>query len=191
MVIVKDDFLTEDELKLVWKEVDFLSDKLFPPAETGSAKDDNTGESLKKNTGVFLNRIMDVNYSSIQSILGKVFNKEFVDEAVKVNPLFNYLPRINVCSHLINYYDKDDFYKEHSDASVLSGILFLFKEPKKFEGGELVFTETGQWITPTNNSFVLFPSYMRHEVKPIAMEEANTGYGRYSIASFLTINHFE
>jgi hypothetical protein len=189
MIVTKRNFLTDDELARVWREVDFFNDKLFPPSETGSAQDKETNELLKKNNGVFINRILDAGFSAIYNILGKVTREEFVSEAVKVNPVFNYLPLINSFSYLVNYYDKGDFYKEHHDCFVLSGLLFLFKEPKRFEGGELVFTETGQTITPENNLFVMFPSYMKHEVKPVIMEEEGTGFGRYSIASFLTINN--
>ena len=189
MVFTKSNFLTEDELKRVWKEVDFLSDKLFPPAETGSARDERTEEYLKKNTGVFVDRILDPTFSAIHNILGKVTSEEFVNEAVAVNQCYNYLPIINRFSHLVNYYDKGDYYKPHKDSFVLSGLLYLYKEPKQFEGGELVFTDTGQIITAENNLFVLFPSYLEHRVTPVIMDEAGTGYGRYSIASFLTIQH--
>lgn len=189
MIFTKRNFLNDDELARVWREVDFFSDKLFPPAETGSARDKETDEFLKQNTGLFVDRILDPTFSAIHNILGKVTRKEFVEEAVKVNPVFNYLPFINKFGYLVNYYDKGDFYKEHQDCFVLSGLLFLYKEPKRFEGGELVFTQTDQTITPENNLFVMFPSYMEHEVKPVIMDEAGTGFGRYSIASFLTINN--
>ena len=189
MVFTKSNFLTEDELKRVWKEVDFLSDKLSPPAETGSARDEITKEYIKKNTGIFVDHVINPTYSAIHNILGKVIKKEFINEAITVNPCYNYLSWINNFGYLVNYYDKGDYYKPHKDSFVLSGLLYLYKEPKQFEGGELVFTDTGQIITPENNLFVLFPSYLEHRVTPVIMDEAGTGYGRYSIASFLTINN--
>ena len=189
MVYTKSNFLTKTELDMVWREVDFLSDKLMPPIETGGAIDDKTANFLKKNTGIFIERIMDTSFSAIHNSLGKITKEEFVKEVEGLHPAYNYLQRINRFSYLVNYYDKDDFYKAHKDSCVLSGLLFLYKEPKQFEGGELVFTDTGQTITPENNLFVLFPSYLKHQVNPVIMDEAGTGYGRYSIAGFLTINN--
>jgi predicted 2-oxoglutarate/Fe(II)-dependent dioxygenase YbiX len=66
-------------------------------------------------------------------------------------------------------------------------LIWFYKEPKKFEGGELLFTEKEIKIDLKHNRMILFPSHFLHEVKPIKMkEEFDKGYGRYSITKFIT-----
>ena len=186
--LVIPDFLAENELKAVWKEVDFLSNTLFTPEQTFSARDAVTNEFLKKNLGVSLVQVMDLNYSTIARTFNRVMSDAFVAEALTVDPFYKYLKLINHSRYVLHYYTDGDFYKEHMDTFVISGVFFLHREPKKFTGGELVFPETDIEVTPNNNTFVLFPSASKHYVKPVAMDNSDEGFGRYSIAQFLTIN---
>jgi Rps23 Pro-64 3,4-dihydroxylase Tpa1-like proline 4-hydroxylase len=60
---------------------------------------------------------------------------------------------------------------------LLSGVYYFHAEPKGFTGGELrlfrfgsdAAAEPGDWmdIPPEQNSLVVFPSWVRHQVLPV------------------------
>jgi SM-20-related protein len=60
---------------------------------------------------------------------------------------------------------------------LLSGVYYFHREPKAFSGGELRLYRFGggdtpdDWIdiAPEQNSFVAFPTWVTHEVRPIAV----------------------
>ena len=189
---IKENFLSDVQLKAVWTEVAFLSNRLFPPEGTYSARDEKTDQYLKKNTGVSIPQIMDPAYSSICQLMSKILHEEFIEEALKVSPFYAYLKIINWQGYLLNYYTDGDFYKEHQDNFLISGILFLHKEPKRFSGGNLRLKVGNKTITvePKNNRLVLFPSIIPHSVDTVSMEDgAEENSGRYSVAQFLTIHN--
>jgi SM-20-related protein len=76
------------------------------------------------------------------------------------------------------------FYKQHIDTQtaryddvsqirVLSGVYYFHAEPKAFEGGALRLFAIGADpapyidIEPARNSFLVFPSWAPHEVRPV------------------------
>ena len=65
------------------------------------------------------------------------------------------------CNHddtLISYYEDSEYYKPHEDIFNFAKLTWFFKEPKKFEGGDLVFTEFGEIVKCENNKCIVFPS---------------------------------
>ena len=81
---------------------------------------------------------------------------------------------------LFSYYENGDFYKAHADEFVATMLVWFYKEPKKFEGGDLEFPdyETADGIPKVevrNNRILIFPSIIRHAVTPISMEEEDMG----------------
>ena len=52
---VIEDFYNEEELKLVWRELEFIRHKMQIPELTSTAV--TNGKSLKKAKGVFLNQV--------------------------------------------------------------------------------------------------------------------------------------
>jgi Rps23 Pro-64 3,4-dihydroxylase Tpa1-like proline 4-hydroxylase len=101
-----------------------------------------------------------------------------------------YIHHTNYDATLISYYEEKDYYKAHTDSSILTYLYWCHKEPKKFEGGDLTLPELDADITYKNNRLVVFPSWRLHEVTPIKMiEEVHpySGYGRYCITNFAYI----
>ena len=70
-------------------------------------------------------------------------------------------------------------------------MTWFFKEPKKFEGGDLVFTEFGEIVKCENNKCIVFPSTLFHEVPAVEMKEEDMGkgLGRYCMSQFFYIHH--
>jgi Rps23 Pro-64 3,4-dihydroxylase Tpa1-like proline 4-hydroxylase len=73
------------------------------------------------------------------------------------------------------------------DMSMFTMVTYLYKQPKKFLGGELILPETGHVLEPVFNRTYIIPSYTTHEVTAIQMDEqdAKQGYGRYCVSNFL------
>ena len=71
------------------------------------------------------------------------------------------------------------FFCRHSDSykgwgidRVISGVYYFNRDPCGFSGGALrLYPLTGEGhvdVTPTHNSLVVFPSFVQHEVMPVA-----------------------
>ena len=174
--IIKD-FYAEDELEIIWKELETLRPKFGGPEQTGTAHD-ALGNPKKDNKGVFLPQ-----GNPITILNRKLFKPELIHDLSKLNWFFGYLKHLNNDATLVSYYEDSGHYKAHTDRSVITAIHYLWKEPKTFTGGELYF---GNFRVPIeNNCFLIFPSCTFHEVKPLK------GYGRYALTQFISMREKE
>lgn len=185
--LIIDDVYEEDELKLIWTELEYLyairDFSLLTPSDTRSATD-NSGSYLKNNLGNFLQDIYkDDKYSPIMTLNQKILHKN-----VLCHPdswFFNNL-EYNAVGTLISYYDNGGYYQPHSDNALLTACTWFWKEPKQFTGGNFKFSEYGIQLEIQNNCAVVFPSHITHEVESVSMEQhANKGYGRYCMTQFI------
>jgi hypothetical protein len=190
-VLIWDDFYTQDELGLLWRELNFLTDdsKFKPPGETGAAQE---GEKyLKTATGIWVDRVYaDRDASDILKCNRKVFSEEITNAAKNINPLYCILDGINSDHTLLNYYENGGEYKKHRDESVFTAVTMLIKDPSKFSGGDFVLHEYDLLIEKRNNRLVLFPGNLEHSVTPVQMQTPYTlfgGDGRYTITQFMNI----
>lgn len=188
-IAIIEDFYDDNELKLIWKELDYLTNtgKLLPPSKTGTSRDAK-GNPLKNNKGLFLDEYYtNRNFSNILNANRKIWtsvNEDFINS----NVLFRYLNSCNEDITLINYYENGDYYKQHHDMSVYTVLSYFYKEPKKFTGGNLILHDYNIEIEVKNNMVIYMPSILVHEVTPIIMEN-NTGFGRYSMSQFLFVRN--
>jgi hypothetical protein len=183
--LIVDNTYTDDELKLVFLELDFwtISGNLMGPEHTGTAKGPD-GLVKKKNNGVFLDAVYtDRNYSNILKLNRKLFQIQLDEPSV----ILNMLKAANYDSTLVSYYENASHYKSHQDASVLTAVTYLYKQPKAFEGGDLVLTEYGYAFEPWFNRTYIMPGAVKHEVTEVIMREADCGkgLGRYCISNFI------
>jgi Rps23 Pro-64 3,4-dihydroxylase Tpa1-like proline 4-hydroxylase len=88
---------------------------------------------------------------------------------------------------LLSYYEDKHYYKTHHDDCTVSSLTWLYKEPKKFSGGELTFTDFGYTVECKCNNTILFPSQIRHSVSEVSIdpEHRGKGFGRYCISQFI------
>lgn len=182
-MLVVDNFLSENQLIGVWNEIDALDIFMKDPAETGSARDANQNLK-KKNKACWIDQVYgDARHASfILSAYSKIFSPEFFDEAHKLNWFFDYLPHTNYDSTLLSVYENGDMYKPHCDTATITTLIWLWKEPRAFTGGDMIFQD--QYHFPIhNNMLVMFPSCIKHEVTEVKMED-KPGFGRYVITNF-------
>jgi Rps23 Pro-64 3,4-dihydroxylase Tpa1-like proline 4-hydroxylase len=172
----------KDELKLIWQELDFLTTKLENPENTGAAKD-NEGKSLKNNSGLLLDDVYQKrNISNILSINTKLFLPEIINAFSDLSFGYQNIKKTNYDRTLISYYENGGYYKSHEDIAMYTAITWFFKEPKAFVGGDFYFTDYNLKIEIKNNITVLFPSFVKHSVDEVILENKNIiGSGRYSM----------
>jgi Rps23 Pro-64 3,4-dihydroxylase Tpa1-like proline 4-hydroxylase len=184
------DFYSDEELKLIWEELEFiLNDRIITgPEKTGTASKD--GISLKKNKGVFLDNLYtDRNTSNILTINRKIFFKITKISNESNNWVFkNSLGLVNCDTTLISYYENSDHYKKHCDISAFTCLTWFYKKPKRFSGGDLSFPDFDMKIEVKDNSLILFPSGVEHEVSNVKMNPEDMGkkLGRVCMSQFMS-----
>jgi len=185
--IVKDVY-EEEELSFIWEEIDSFHDKnlFLPPSETGSASTDE-GLLLKRNSGLWPREIYDtMEESPILTLSQKLVSKQIINHP---SSWFFRDVKWNQDSTLISYYDHGDYYKVHNDTCYVTICTWLFKEPKKFSGGNFHFPDYNIRIQPVNNAAVVFPGNIRHSVDKLILNESdrNKGLGRYCFSQFISV----
>jgi Rps23 Pro-64 3,4-dihydroxylase Tpa1-like proline 4-hydroxylase len=185
-----DNWFSEKELNSIWKELEFYSER-----EKLARSENNltvTPTDLQKNPLAFSYRIyLDSfyypekrNISTILSCQKKFQTPEFYNK-IKDIPMARQFPNTNGDTSQVSYYENGDHFKSHYDVFQFTILIWLFKEPKKFEGGDLIFDELNEKVEVKNNRMLFFPSYYIHSVEEIKMkEDIEIGYGRYCITHF-------
>ena len=191
--IVLDNFYDEKELQLIWEELEFLNspEKLLLPEESGSAKTKD-GKILKSNRSLFLDSVWNNNrnLSNILTVNRKIFSDDM--KVLKESPSwFFQCFRCERDHTMISFYENCDYYQPHRDESSVTILHWFFREPKKFEGGDFIlhYKEGEYCLNIKNNRSIIFPSFIKHEVTKILMQEEhlNQKLGRYCISQFLHV----
>jgi Rps23 Pro-64 3,4-dihydroxylase Tpa1-like proline 4-hydroxylase len=112
--------------------------------------------------------------------------KEFHDIVLETMPLHhNNFINTNTDASFIGYYDKDQYYKPHHDSVQFTCLIWMYKEPKKFFGGNTRLVPIDATIECIPNRMLFFPSYIQHEVTSLkASKNIPFGYGRFGITHF-------
>ena len=164
-----------DDVEIIHKELDKLKNSLKSPEDTGTARGvDNVPR--KSNKGIFIEN----KENPILKLNSKIFSPEVIHELCKKSRLFKYLRETRESSTLVSHYSEGDFYKAHEDKSFLTAIYYTWKEPKPFEGGDILLE--GVKADVENNSLLIFPSKTKHTVTPVVK-----GSGRYAVSQFIDL----
>ena len=190
--ILIDEFYDEKEEELIWQELEFYSGKYTAVDQdtTGNrGVHAETGKSINSSNRIYLDQVYNQNsrhFSNILNVYGKILSED-VMKAVRVNmPTAPILEATNSDLSQISYYDSGDFYDAHVDFYGYSVMVWFFKEPKRFNGGDFMLLGPNKLIECKHNRLVMIPSYYMHSVTPITMEEKyrNKGLGRYTLTHF-------
>jgi len=186
-----DNWYSENELEDIFQELKFYThpDKLFP--SEGDIALDEKGAELGKSFRIPLDGIYTENGRKVSSILkgrDKLFNEKFYERAVKYNPVYRTFKDTTGDFCFVSYYEDKHFYKAHPDKASFTLLIWVYKKPKKFTGGDLILKDLDLKIECKHNRLVMFPGFLYHEVTPIKMKKGyKVGDGRYTITHFL--NH--
>ena len=190
--MVVDDYYNEEELRLIWEELDFLSypHKLKRATKESGGATDNTGKLLKKNFHRYIDRIYsERELSNILTVNRKLFDDDY--KILRQHPhWFFQNVTFNKDFTQVAYYENNDHYEEHHDSATLTALTWLYKEPKRFSGGDLFLNSGKIKIDCVNNRTLIFPSMIKHSVNEIHMSQENLEkrLGRYVITQFGVID---
>lgn len=194
-LIVKDNFLTKEELTPVINETYILLKQLRSGKYSSPAREED-GTPRKENRALgYQTYYSDADKFSptVQTLNRKIFHENLYEEFD--SPIMRGLQRsVGWVGNMISYYENGDHYKPHFDGSFITGLYWFDVKPRKFTGGEFCLYEEidGDKLTepliiePLHNRFIAFPSCQFHAVKPVILDKQweNQGYGRIAVSIF-------
>jgi hypothetical protein len=189
-----EDFYNEEELKLIWKELDYLTspNKMILSGDNLGSSKDNISQIVKSNNyGIILDTFFSQKaYSDLLVITDKIFNQSLLNQIASLNPLMGHVAHLNDSNTRLKYYEDAEEYKGHIDTARFTMLNYFFKEPKQFTGGNLYFKDFDYTIEIKNNMVVFFCGAINHaSTKLISNDfyDKFSGYGKYCVAKFLGI----
>ena len=189
--IVVDDWYSDSELNNIWKELDFYlaveKDKIMRAENTTVARRPD-GTSKSNAFRFYLDDRYDKHReaSPILNAMYKQTSKQFGDSLKECKPYYRSFYSTNFDCSMVSYYENNDHYDAHHDTYLWTNLIWVYKEPRRFEGGDLFLDDIDVEIKVKNNRAVFFPSCYLHRVTPVKMNEGNfnDGYGRFCITHF-------
>ena len=186
--LVFDDWYNEEELKAVWKEIDFYSQtqELQRANKNLTVTGvDEKGEAQANCYRIYLNSFYTKReLAPILKSISKFVNP-YMHKKIKTIRMGRQFPETNRDTSFISYYEDADNFKPHFDVFQFTALIWLYKEPRDFEGGDLILHDfENKKIELKNNRLVFFPSYYLHSVEKIIMKTKEKFKGRYCISHF-------
>ncbi len=188
--LIVDDLYNSAEQELIWNELDKHQNDF-----EADIKAENLLKNIKENIGNPNRLYMDELYkdkrneSAILSMYAdKVFSDEIIQAYSETTPAWVTYPTTDHDWTQISYHEKNDTYRKHFDSVMHTCLVWFSREPKKFTGGDLRFTQSDKTVEFKHNRMVLFPGYYMHEVDGVKMEknDMEKGLGRYCIIHFFS-----
>ena len=179
-------FYDNDELKLIWEELDFYTKdgKLFEAKDFGGVIDKTNSKAI------WLDKVYKDKYRSLSNILTinrKIFDYRILDAFSDIHDCCSIARDSNFDQTKVRYYHDGNFYEPHTDKTVqFLAFSYFYREPKRFQGGELIFPKYDYKFNCDNNSLIMMPGWVEHGVSQVKIQDSDyfDGYGRYAITSF-------
>lgn len=182
-----DDFFDEEVLKSIWNELNFYEGKTYLETEIIAQIKGKPMGTVKR---LYLDKIYAGDQRHISDILSnyqkRLWSAEIVQAYKKTVPSWVTFWSSNKDTTQLGYMENSDYYTAHFDVTQHTALVWLYKEPRKFKGGDLIFTQSKINVECRNNRMVLFPSYYFHAVSKLEMnkEDMGKGYGRWVLTNF-------
>ena len=183
--MVMNNLYNEEELELIWEELKFFT----KPHKLLESKDYGGVVGYTPARAVILDDVFSKHrqMSNILTVSRKLFKSPILPEFGKIHDCCSIAKDCNWDIVKLRYYHHDDYYDAHTDRSMqFLGFSYFYKEPKKFEGGELLFPKYDYKLTCANNSIIIMPGWVEHAVSKVSIEDSDyfDGWGRYAITHF-------
>ena len=181
-------FYDEEELDLIWEELNFYTkpNKLF------DVKDYNGVVGYTKSKAIQLDLVysgMNRKLSNILEVSRKVFDNKILEPFSNLSDCCSQAKSCNWDVTKVRYYHNNDYYKPHTDNYFqFLAFSYFYREPKKFNGGNLIFPKYDYEFTCDHNSLIMMPSWVEHGVGKVKIEDSDyyDGFGRYAITHFFS-----
>jgi len=196
--VVIDNFYTEDQLKEIMLELQWLtkpSVMLSQGESLGSSVNVETGEVFTSKRGVFLEEVFKnwKHSALIKYAMDNFLKEEVRNKLYEFSTFYKILYHCDSRTHLVSYYENSDYYKPHTDQTTFTVLNWFSKEPKQFTGGNLkVYSCNSDKIAEIefkHNRVVIVTGSTYHEVTKIESQLTNTlsTNGRYCNSIFLNM----
>ena len=186
--VVIDDLYDDKEQSEIMVELDYLCTerRLIPPFKDKNGATDEH-RNIKNVGCLYLDTFYKKRkHSSILQITEKLFRDDA--SLISNHPHWYFdVSSINNHSTHILYYEDTNEYPAHRDECRFTAVTYLYRQPKKFEGGDLQFPDHQVEVECVNNRIVVFPSMLFHRSTPVRMLEndTHTKNGKFCITQFL------
>ena len=176
--MVFDNMFSEDVVSDLLLEIDFFARPAMRKEKTG-------GTNKKDAMAIFLHEIFaNPNVSSVYRNTRRYMSADMLGMMKDFHWWFDAVDGIQLQEGIqILYYENGDTYGKHKDHSVMTVLYWLCKDPKGFEGGDLIL-DGDSVVEFKNNRAVVMPMQMPHEVTAVKSTTEKDGYGRYCISNF-------
>ena len=188
--LVVDNFYNKEEQSLIWTELDshkenFVVDEGI--ANRGVAKNIN-GKPIANLSRIYLDELYENKreQSNILHCYQKLFTKEIINKYKEKTLAARTYETTNTDWSQVSYYENNNNYDKHFDQFMHSVLIWFYRKPKRFNGGDLTFTQSNKTVECKHNRMILFPSYYLHSVDEVSMDYKyrNKGLGRYCLTHF-------
>ena len=184
-----EEFFTEHELnELIYPELEYLTSptRLTPQIMSNDAEVTFCNRNYCTLEELFTN----ARQSDIVNCVDKIYSKATVSAFEKLNPAFRGFSNCGTQLTTVNYYDNNCYINEHVDGVAYALIVNVYKEPKKFTGGEIVFNDVDYTCPLLNNEAILFPASLLNSVTRVLIDNdvPYSGDGLYQIVRFFWIH---
>jgi len=184
--LILHNFYNDDELKLIWEELDFYTkpNKLLDAKEYLGVVDKTNAKALHLDV-VYPKKFRKL--SNILTVNRKVFELQVLEPFSKLHDCCVHSTQSNYDHTKVRYYHDGDFYEPHTDNFFdFLAFSYFYREPKRFEGGELFFPKYNYSFSCNNNSIIIMPAWVEHGVTKVSIKDSDyyDGFGRYAITSF-------
>jgi len=190
--VIIDEFYDEEELKKIFIEIYYLFPKLKSLGRRlGTAVDTVSGEYMSSGNALCLDsHFRDSQNSDIVKITDKIFLPSLLGTIANVHPLYGHAKNLSGGNTILKYYNDKDKYKSHQDSARFTFLSWFCKEPKAFEGGDLVFQQFNNYkIEFKNNRGVFFCGAVYHESTPLKFnKDAKEDSGKFVVTKFLDLD---
>ena len=178
-------FYTNEELELIWEELKFYTkpNKLLNVEEYQGVVGYTKAKALQLDVVYKENRVL----SNILEVSRKVFDDQILEPFSKISDCCTLAKSANYDHTKVRYYHNGDYYKPHTDTYFeFLAFSYFFKEPKRFEGGNLIFPKYDYEFSCDHNSLIIMPAWVEHGVSEVSIKDSDyyEGYGRYAITHF-------
>ena len=184
-LIIKN-FYNENELKLIWEELTFYTKpgKFLEAKKFGGVVNKTNSHALALD-GVYQEEYR--NLSNILTVNRKLFDTELLKTFSDIDDCCSIALTSNWDITKVRYYHDNEYYDPHTDRDFqFLAFSYFYKEPKKFNGGEIYFPDYNYEYECDNNSIIILPGWVKHGVTKVSINDSDyyEGYGRYCISSF-------
>ena len=190
--LVVDNFYNKKEQKLIWTELDFHKDNFVIDEGTANrgVAINNNGKSIANLSRIYLDELYKNKreQSNILQCYQKLFTREIINKYKEKTLAARTYAATNTDWSQVSYYENNNNYEEHFDEFIHSVLIWFYRKPKRFDGGDLIFTDLNETVKCKHNRMILFPSYYYHKVNKVIMKEQykNKGLGRFCLTHFFS-----